>query len=102
MWRRGRGWGFWRFDESRDEAWAVTCLFISRSFRGAGVGKALIEAAVDMAARRGAQSLVGVPRGWRPEGGSEGVPDVVSRFVQAGFAVTEEGAPFLVRRGLAL
>jgi GNAT superfamily N-acetyltransferase len=42
--------------------WAVPCLYVRRSHRGRGVTTALLRAAVDYAAKKGAPAVEGYPR----------------------------------------
>jgi len=42
-------------------AWAVTCLFVTRSERGKGVGNRLVEAATELAFKRGASEVQAYP-----------------------------------------
>jgi GNAT superfamily N-acetyltransferase len=50
-------------DASEDDSvWLVPCFYVRRSARGAGVTKALLLAAVDLAARHGAPAIEGLPR----------------------------------------
>jgi GNAT superfamily N-acetyltransferase len=75
----------------RDEAgiWAVTCFFINRYHRRAGVGRALLAAAVDRARRGGARAVEGYPVETLGERRSSGdlFTGTVSQFTQAGFTV---------------
>ena len=67
--------------------WSVSCLFVARPFRRHGVSIGLLEAAVDMARRRGARIVEGYPV--EPKTGK--APDaflwtgIPSAFVRAGF-----------------
>jgi GNAT superfamily N-acetyltransferase len=42
--------------------WSVVCFFIDKRFRGRGLGKRLLDAAVDHAARKGARVIEAYPR----------------------------------------
>jgi GNAT superfamily N-acetyltransferase len=42
--------------------WSVVCFFIDKRFRGRGLGKRLLDAAVDHARRKGAQAVEAYPR----------------------------------------
>jgi GNAT superfamily N-acetyltransferase len=48
-------------DKADDSVWAVTCVFTRAGFRGRGVSRALVRAAVDFARDRGARALEGYP-----------------------------------------
>lgn len=50
-------------DEDRADAgvWAVTCLFTRAGYRKTGISRAMAQAAVDYARRRGARALEGYP-----------------------------------------
>ncbi|MFT3820550.1 MAG: GNAT family N-acetyltransferase [Rubrivivax sp.] len=43
------------------EVWAITCFFVRREHRGQGLAKALLQAAVEHARRRGAKAVEGYP-----------------------------------------
>jgi GNAT superfamily N-acetyltransferase len=67
--------------------WAVSCFFVAKPYRRRGVSAALLRAAVDLAARQGAQIVEGYP----VEPTMTPVPDAFvwtgtpSAFRQAGF-----------------
>jgi GNAT superfamily N-acetyltransferase len=44
-----------------DTVWAVTCILIRAGYRGRGLSRALVGAAIDFARRRGARALEGYP-----------------------------------------
>lgn len=44
-----------------DDAWAITCLFVSRGERGQGAGLELVRAATALAFKRGAQTVQAYP-----------------------------------------
>ncbi|MGH2725419.1 MAG: GNAT family N-acetyltransferase, partial [Actinomycetota bacterium] len=44
-----------------EEVWSVVCFYIHRKERASGVGSALLQAAVDEAAKRGAKIVEGYP-----------------------------------------
>ena len=50
-----------RILDDDDDAWWVTCFVVRREYRGTGVGRALLAAAVDHARRNGASALAGHP-----------------------------------------
>lgn len=87
-------------------AWWVACVVVRRPHRGTGVGAALLDAAVDWAARHGASALEGHPVDTR---GLTGAPSpsavftgTLRMFERAGF--TEVGRTYrtrpVVRRAL--
>lgn len=85
--------------------WSVACLFIRRDWRGRGVASALLDAAADFAARRGATLIEGYPvdprgRHVPPAFAWTGVP---AAFERAGFAEVARGSPTrpIMRRELA-
>jgi GNAT superfamily N-acetyltransferase len=86
-----------------EEVWSVVCFFIHRKERGSGVGAALLKAAVDAAAKRGARIVEGYPvdpRGGKTSNGSA-FTGVDSMFRDAGFEEVERrsaGRPIMRRR----
>jgi GNAT superfamily N-acetyltransferase len=98
-----------RLDRSRvtkplddEDAWAVTCFFIHRDFRGAGLQSQLLEAALDWAKARGAKLIEGFPID--PEGrvaAASGFYGFRSTFTAAGFeevARRTRGRPYMRKR----
>ncbi|HXH21646.1 MAG TPA: GNAT family N-acetyltransferase [Dehalococcoidia bacterium] len=75
--------------------WSVVCFFIARGHRSKGVGSALLRAATDFAAGRGAAVVEGYPVD--PKVGR--MPDtfaytgVPSMFIRAGFEEVERRSP---------
>jgi GNAT superfamily N-acetyltransferase len=75
--------------------WAVVCFFIARKQRGRGVGSALLSAAAEFAAQRGARIIEGYP----VEPRSARMPDTFaytglpSMFRAAGFEEVERRSP---------
>jgi GNAT superfamily N-acetyltransferase len=69
--------------------WSVTCFFVDRKHRRAGLANALLDAAVDWAAEQGATAVEGYPVEPRDVRGHAGdfFTGTVSQFEQAGFAV---------------
>jgi GNAT superfamily N-acetyltransferase len=82
-------------------AWAVTCFYIRRQARHAGLSRALLSAAVDLAAAHGAAAVEGAPRadGMKTTGG-DGYVGFESTFRSCGFtrAAPVEGKRVLMRR----
>jgi GNAT superfamily N-acetyltransferase len=84
--------------------WAVTCFFVARPWRGRGVTRPLLEAAVAFARSRGATDVEGYPLDV-----ADGYPDayaytgLVSAFQAAGFHEVARRSPTrpLMRRPLA-
>jgi ribosomal protein S18 acetylase RimI-like enzyme len=75
--------------------WSIVCFAVSRSARGQGVGRALLDAAVDFAAAHGARTLEAYPT--KIEAGERINPEsaytgTVSMFERAGFVVVAEKA----------
>jgi GNAT superfamily N-acetyltransferase len=69
------------------EVWSITCFFIGRAARGRGVSRALIDAAVDLAAEHGARIVEAYPV---DTSGKRIAPDaayhgLASTFTAAGF-----------------
>lgn len=73
------------------EVWSVVCFFIHRTERGSGVGSALLDAAVEEAATRGATIVEGYPvdpRGKKTSNGGA-FTGLESMFRAAGFEEVE-------------
>ena len=74
-------------DPDEPGIWAVTCFFIHRTQRRAGVGHALLAAAVEFAAEGGARAVEGYPvdtgAGRRASG--DLFTGTVAQFARAGF-----------------
>jgi GNAT superfamily N-acetyltransferase len=100
---------FSRIERSRtlgpvDDAkvWSIVCFYIHRNERGVGVGSALLEAAVDEAAKRGAKIVEAYPvdpRGGKTSNGSA-FTGLESMFRKAGFveiARRSAGRPIMRR-----
>lgn len=81
----------------------MVCFYIHRNERGSGVGSALLGAAVDAAAKRGAKIVEGYPvdpRGGKASNGSV-FTGVESMFRDAGFEEVERrsaGRPIMRKR----
>ncbi|ACQ78555.1 GCN5-related protein N-acetyltransferase [Beutenbergia cavernae DSM 12333] len=80
-------------DESKadDTVWAVTCVFARAGFRRRGVSRALVAAAVEFAASRGARALEGYPMTTTRAIDEELHVGTLSTFLAAGFR--EVGRP---------
>lgn len=83
--------------------WAVTCFYIRRQARHAGLSGSLLSAAVELARSHGATSVFGAPRadGMRTSGG-DGYVGFESTFRACGFtrAADPDGKRVLMRRDL--
>ena len=86
--RLGKG-----IDPAREGVWALTCFFVPRRLRGQGLSRRLLQAAVDHARARGADSLEAYPVD--PDSPSYGYLGRVPMFLAAGF---EEVGPLGTRR----
>jgi GNAT superfamily N-acetyltransferase len=70
------------------DAWVVTCFFIHRSARHAGLSRALLDAAATLAAEHGAAAIEGVPRGSGvPTSPGDGYVGFEQTFADCGFTV---------------
>jgi GNAT superfamily N-acetyltransferase len=67
--------------------WSVVCFFIDKRFRGRGLGKRLLDAAVDHAARKGARVIEAYPKdpGQRTITNAEAFVGLLPMFEAAGF-----------------
>lgn len=78
-----------------EQVWSVVCFYIHRTERGTGVGSALLDAAVDEAAKRGAKIVEGYPvdplSGKTSNGGA--FTGVAAMFRAAGFEEVERRSP---------
>lgn len=74
-----------RFDDT--SAWSVNCFYIRTGCRGRGVGSALLDAAVALAARHGAEVVEGyaVDPARRAFSNAEAYTGTVAMFAAAGF-----------------
>jgi GNAT superfamily N-acetyltransferase len=75
--------------------WSVTCFFIARQYRGQGLGKKLLRAAVRLARQRGARMIEGYPvvprQGRLPDAFAwTGLPSI---FEAAGFREAARRSP---------
>jgi GNAT superfamily N-acetyltransferase len=92
---------FGRIERSRtlkavdhEPVWSVVCFFIDRRFRGKGVGKRLLEAAVEHAGRKGARIVEAYPKDPRKKlANSEAFTGVLSMYEEAGFREVARRAP---------
>jgi GNAT superfamily N-acetyltransferase len=71
-----------------EPVWSVVCFFIDKRFRGMGLGKRLLDAAVQHAARKGARTVEAYP--WDPLTGrkltnAEAFIGLLPMFEAAGF-----------------
>jgi GNAT superfamily N-acetyltransferase len=73
-------------DKADDSVWAVTCLFTRAGFRKRGVSRALAQAAVDFARRRGARAVEGYPMNTKDVILEELHVGTEGTFAAAGFA----------------
>jgi GNAT superfamily N-acetyltransferase len=75
-----------RIDDERG-VWAVVCFYVGRSFRGQGVSRALLDAAVDYAAAQGARIVEGYPSvvGDERVASSSLYQGTLEMFLEAGF-----------------
>jgi GNAT superfamily N-acetyltransferase len=84
-------------------AWAITCFYIHRAHRGAGVARTLLDAAVTWARSHGAQVVEGYPldTSLRPASNADAFTGTLTMFEDAGFAeeLRRGGRP-IVRRQL--
>ena len=71
-----------------EPVWSIVCFYIHRAQQGSGLGKALLSAAVEYAAARGARIVEGYPV--RP-GDSDPYTGFQSMFEKAGFEMVREG-----------
>jgi GNAT superfamily N-acetyltransferase len=69
--------------EKPEQVWALACFFIKREYRGHGISKKLLLAAVDHAARNGATVVEAYPVD--PESPSYRFMGFVEAFREAGF-----------------
>jgi GNAT superfamily N-acetyltransferase len=82
--------------------WVINCLFIDRRHRRSGVGRALIDAAIDHARKRGAVAVEAVPID--TAGATRPTADLftgtLGMFTEAGFTEIERrgGRPIVRRR----
>jgi ribosomal protein S18 acetylase RimI-like enzyme len=75
--------------------WSIVCFAVSASARGQGIGRALLDAAIEFATGHGARTLEAYPK--RVEDGERIQPDAaytgtLSMFERAGFVVVAERA----------
>lgn len=75
--------------------WAITCFVVRREFRGAGVAKRLLEAAVDHARAHGARVIEGYPvdTSVKKTSSNDLFHGALSSFLDAGFSEVARPAP---------
>jgi len=92
-------------DPDEPGVWSVTCFFVDRKHRRAGLANALLDAAVDWAKGQGATCVEGYPVEPRDVRGHAGdfFTGTVSQFEQAGFAAqprAKRGRRAVMRRSV--
>jgi len=82
-------------DPDEPGVWSVSCFFIGRRFRRAGLGHALLSAALDWAADNGARVVEGYPVDTRGVRGTSGdyFTGTVGQFERAGFVAAPRAIP---------
>jgi GNAT superfamily N-acetyltransferase len=76
------------------DVWLVPCFFIRKDARGAGVGRALLEAAVSHARENGAAAIEGFPfSGTKRRSGGDTQVGYEALFASCGFAATRTPSP---------
>jgi GNAT superfamily N-acetyltransferase len=77
-----------------DTVWLVPCFYVRRDMRGLGVTRALLEAAVREAGRRGATAIEGFPlSGEKRRGTGEAYLGVEPLFASCGFTAVARPTP---------
>ncbi len=95
-----RDYGRFFSETDAEPVWLVACLFLAHSYRGHGVGMALLEAAVAHAAEQGAVAVEGLPRGWRADDPAT-LEGLIRMYRRAGFQdVRDPEAPAAMRRNV--
>ena len=76
-------------------AWAITCFYIDRAHRGAGVASALLDGAVRFAFDRGADIVEGIPYdpATKATDAASSYTGVLPMFERAGFDVVARRSP---------
>lgn len=92
-------------DPDEPGVWAVSCFFVAREQRGAGVADRLLDAAISFAAQGGATAVEGYPVETGGVRGTSGdyFTGTVGQFARAGFAIQERaksGKRIVMRRDL--
>jgi GNAT superfamily N-acetyltransferase len=83
-----------RDPDEDDAVWLVSCLFIRRDARRAGLSRDLINAAVDLARAHGATAVEGFPlNAAKPRSSGEAFVGVESMFAACGFTVVSRPTP---------
>ena len=89
------------------DTWSLNCLYVPPRWRGVGVARALVAAAVELARQRGATEVEAYPQSWRrgsgrPERSSgPASPRCMSRWGFAGRANQDVAAPCPAEAGLS-
>lgn len=81
-------------DETRG-VWAIPCFFVREDYRGKGVARALLDAAVQFAAENGAYAVEGIPGdpATRTRSASASYTGTVEMFRRAGFTEVARRTP---------
>lgn len=80
-------------DKTDGGVWAVTCVLARAGYRKRGVGRALVQAAVDFARERGARALEGYPIVTKQVISEELHVGTVGMFSRAGFTEVSRPTP---------
>jgi predicted N-acetyltransferase YhbS len=89
------------FDGERTGVLTVGCLLVATEWRRRGVSRALVAGAVREAARRGARAVEAFPRRADSVSDAELFMGIFGAFVEEGFEVVSDFAPYpVLRRGI--
>lgn len=86
-----------QYSDVAQGGWAIACVLVASEARGKGVGRALVQAAVEYAAENRATLLYGPPPWWCPDG-EDLRPVLVDVLKGYGFQEVGEGARMPVLR----